>query len=228
MQPYWFPYIGYFQIMFLVDKFILLDDVSFINKGWINRNRILVNGQPVYITMPLNNASQNRLIREIEIIEDKKWRSKILKTIEMSYKKAPYFDGVFDLIKQVINYGDSDLSLSIYHCLKLVKEYLNIDAEIVKTSSVYPKQNLKSQNRILDICQREKAKTFYNTSAGMDLYDKSLFEQNNIEFHFVKTLPTTYLQLFTKEFTPFLSIIDVMMNNSVDEIENMFNEFTLE
>ena len=228
MQPYWFPYIGYFQVMSLTDKFVLLDDVNFINKGWINRNRILVNGQPMYITLPLKGASQNKIIREIKRGDDDKWRTKTLKTIEMSYKRAPFFDDVFNRIIQVINLRNSGLSDNIYESLMLISEYLGIDTEIIETSSSYLKQELKGEDRILDICKKEKAKTFYNTIAGSGLYDKLRFKSNDIELLFVKTLPTPYSQQQTKEFIPFLSIIDVMMNNSVSEIKNMLNEYDLD
>ncbi|MDR6194877.1 WbqC family protein [Siphonobacter sp. SORGH_AS_0500] len=95
MQPYLFPYIGYFQLLNAVDKFVIYDDVAFINRGWINRNSILNNGKAQLFTVPLKEASQNKLIHEISIDTDQKWRDKLLKTIQQNYKKAPHFAAVF-------------------------------------------------------------------------------------------------------------------------------------
>ena len=99
MQPYFFPYLGYWQLMNIVDKFVIYDDVNYIKRGWINRNRILVEGKPFYIHVPVMKASQNKIINEMEVFVDSSLRKKELKTIELAYKKAPFFDSVYPLIK---------------------------------------------------------------------------------------------------------------------------------
>ncbi|MDQ3534602.1 MAG: WbqC family protein, partial [Bacteroidota bacterium] len=102
MQPYLFPYIGYFQLINAVDKFVLLDDVNFINKGWINRNKLLINGKSCYFTVPLEKASQNKLIKDILIASDANWKGKLLKSIELAYKKAPHFGQIYTLVEKII------------------------------------------------------------------------------------------------------------------------------
>lgn len=100
MQPYLFPYIGYFQLLNAVDMFVVFDDVNFIKKGWINRNNILVNRQKYLFTVPLKDASQNKLIKEVQIADDG-WQEKFLKTVAQSYKKAEFFDEAFALIEKL-------------------------------------------------------------------------------------------------------------------------------
>src|SRR5688500_18274261 len=102
MQPYLFPYIGYIQLMSAVDHLVFLDDVAYINKGWINRNRSLQNGKDHLFTVPLLGASQNRLINSIEIADDGKWRTKFLRTIQMAYSKAPFYAETQPLIEGII------------------------------------------------------------------------------------------------------------------------------
>ena len=102
MQPYFFPYIGYFQLINAVDKFIIYDDVNYIKKGWINRNNILVNNSPNLIQVPLIAASQNRLIKDILVVDENNWKDKLLKTIYFNYKKAPFFDQIFSLLEEVL------------------------------------------------------------------------------------------------------------------------------
>jgi hypothetical protein len=114
MQPYFLPYIGYFQLINAVDEFIIYDDVNFINKGWINRNNILVNNKASLFTIPLREASQNKLINEIEIIQDGKWQNKLVKTIEQSYKKAPNFADFFPILSEIINYAENNTFTILY------------------------------------------------------------------------------------------------------------------
>lgn len=106
MQPYLFPYAGYFNLLAQVDKFVFFDDVNYINRGWINRNRLLLAGDVRYFTIPLIKASQNLKINQIYIQPKDIWLQKTLHTIKQSYAKAPNFHAVYDLLKEVFA-GDS-------------------------------------------------------------------------------------------------------------------------
>lgn len=226
MQPYIFPYIGYFQLINAVDKFIIYDDVNYINKGWINRNRILVNGKDSLFTIPLKEASQNKLINEIEVNWDESWKSKFLKTIEQSYKKAPFYLDVLPLIEKTIRLNQTTISAVITQNLKLVNEYLDINTEIVSSSSIYNNTHLKAQDRIIDICLQEKATTYINPIGGLELYDKSVFKNQDMALFFIKSKACTYKQ-FKNEFVPWLSIIDVLMFCSKTEVKEYLNNFEL-
>lgn len=227
MQPYFFPYIGYFQLINAADKFIILDDVNFINRGWINRNRILVNGADKLFTMPLKDASQNKLIKDIEILADRAEKEKMVKTIEFAYKKAPLFSHAFPLLQQIIFQEDKNLSYFLYKSLVILNEYLGIKTEIVRSSSVYGNADLKGQEKILDICTKENAYEYINPIGGTELYDKQRFAEKNIALYFLKSGEIQYLQ-FKNEFIPWLSIIDVIMFNPVPKIQEYLKRYTLQ
>ena len=226
MQPYIFPYIGYFQLLNTVDKFVIYDDVNFINKGWINRNRILMNQKDYTFTIPLKDASQNKLINTIELNWDLAWKGKFLKSIEQSYKKAPFYEMVIPIIQKSLNFENDNLSLLIFENLKLICDYLNIKTPIVSSSTIYKNTHLKAQDRILDICLQEKVTTYINPIGGMELYEKAIFQKQNIDLFFIKSKSITYPQ-FKNEFVPWLSIIDILMFNSVEKINEFLQEYEL-
>jgi hypothetical protein len=226
MQPYFLPYIGYLQLMQAVDKFVIYDDVNYINKGWINRNRILLNGQEYLFTIPLKNASQNKLIHEIGLSDDPKWRSKLLKTIEQAYKKAPFYTATSALIENILNLPADNLSHWITESFKVLNQHIGIQTELVASSSIYQNTHLKAQERILDICQQEKATQYVNPIGGVELYDKAFFEQAGIQLNFIKSKAVVYPQ-FKHEFTPWLSVLDVMMFNDIPAIQGFLKEYEL-
>ncbi len=226
MQPYIFPYIGYFQLIKAVDKFVLYDDVNFINRGWVNRNRILVNGKDSMFTIPLKDASQNKLINEIDVNWDDSWKGKFLKTIEQSYKKAPFYAEILPVIEKTIEAEGGNFSQIIEQNLRLICEYLDIKTEIISSSSIYQNTDKKAQERILDICLQEKANHYINPIGGLALYDKEKFAKKNRQMDFIKSLPVEYKQ-FKNEFVPWLSIIDVLMFNSKEEINKFLDKFEL-
>jgi len=226
MQPYIFPYIGYFQLIKAVDKFVIYDDVNFINRGWINRNRILVNGKDSLFTIPLKEASQNKLINEIEVNWDDAWKSKWLKTLEQSYKKAPYFQQVRPIIEQTLEQEKTIFSEIIVENLKLINAYLGITTEIISSSSIYQNTELKAQTRIVDICLKEKANHYINPIGGIELYQKEVFEEQGMQLNFIKSKSVQYPQL-KNDFVPWLSIIDVLMFNSVEQIQTFLDSYEL-
>ena len=222
MQPYFFPYLGYFQLINCVDTFVIFDDVNFINRGWINRNNILLNGSPHLIHVPLIEASQNKLINEILVVSETKWRTKLLKNIEHSYKRAPYFDPVYAIFESVIQSSHALISLLNLFGIQKVCDYLKINTKLVESSSIYENKSLKGQDRIIDICKKEKAEQYVNPSGGIELYDKSIFKEEGIQLNFLISKKTPYQQ-FKNEFVPYLSILDIMMFNSVEEINDLLN-----
>jgi len=226
MQPYIFPYIGYFQLINAVDKFVIYDDVNFINKGWINRNRILNNGKDSLFTIPLKEASQNKLINEIDINWDSAWKSKFIKTLEQCYKKAPFYTEILPIIEQTLSVDNEPVSKVIEYNLKLICNYLNIKTEIVSSSAIYQNTYLKAQERILDICLQEKVSQYINPIGGLELYDKKFFEAKGLRLNFIKSNSIEYPQ-FKNEFVPWLSMIDVLMFNSKEKIKEFLDNYEL-
>lgn len=226
MQPYFMPYIGYMQLMSAVDTFVLYDDVAFINRGWINRNRLLINGQEYLFTVPLKDASQNKRINEVHLADDPKWRSKLLKTIEQGYRKAPYYQTVMPLTEKVINFTTDSIADLVYFSLVELNQYLGLTTRLVQSSTIYANEDMKAQARILDICRQENAQRYINPIGGTELYDKPTFDQAGIQLNFIKSNRVEYPQ-FKNEFVPWLSIIDVLMFNDVATVRTMLTEYEL-
>ena len=228
MQPYIFPYIGYFQLINAVDKFIVYDDVNFIKQGWINRNNILVNNNVTLFTIPLENVSSFSKINEVNIASKlfDKWKFKFFKSIELSYKKAPYYIITNEILLETFNSNQKRISDICVNALKMVSDYLGIKTIIIDSPEVYANEYLKGEDRIIDICKIDSAKTYINAIGGMNIYSKENFALNNIELKFIKSQPIEYRQ-FNDNFVPWLSIVDVLMFNSKDEIKIMLNNYEL-
>lgn len=227
MQPYFFPYIGYFQMIKAVDKFVFYDDVNYIKRGWINRNRILSNGKELLFTLPLKEASQNKLIKDIETDITEKWRSKFSKTLNISYSKAPYYNEVFKLIESCLDYDNGNVATIAMNSVIQVSKYLNLSAKFEVSSEKYADtKGLERASRLLEICKRNLATTYINALGGSDLYDKKVFNKELVELLFIKPKEIIYKQ-FNNEFLPWLSIIDVMMFNSPEEVNRMLDRSEL-
>lgn len=226
MQPYFLPYIGYWQLMNAVDKYVIYDDVNFIKGGWINRNRILVNGKPQYFNVQMKGSSPFKLINEIEINNSEISINKNLKTIYMAYHKAPYFSKVNLLIEKILKNQTLNLAEYVINSIKCIAEYLNINSEIIISSKMPKNNELKNQDKVIEICKKLNATEYYNAIGGMELYSFDDFRKNGISLSFLKTNDIYYKQ-FNNEFVPNLSIIDVMMFNSQEEIKTMLDDFTL-
>lgn len=227
MQPYFLPYIGYLQLMKAVDTFVLYDDVAYINRGWINRNRLLINGQEYLFTIPLKDASQNKPIREIQLADDPKWRSKLLKTIEQGYRKAPFFDTVMPLTERIINHQTDSIAELIRVSLDELTTFLGLTTRIVPSSALYQNSHLKGQERILAICLQEKASRYINPIGGMELYDKPTFTAAGITLNFLQSKRVEYPQRGHQPFVPWLSIVDVLMNNDMPATLHLLSDFEL-
>lgn len=223
MQPYLFPYAGYWQLINAVDHFVIFDDVNFIKKGYINRNSILSNGKPQLITLELLGASQNKHINEIEVGNN---GQKMLKTIEMSYRKAPFFDKVFPLVTEILTNEEKNLAKFVGFSLKKISDHLKLNTKFVYSSDISKNNSLKAQDKILEIVSILKATKYINATGGQELYDKRNFLRENVELSFLDTSVMEYQQ-FDNKFAPNLSIVDTMMFNEVDEIATILSRYKL-
>lgn len=223
MQPYFFPYIGYYQLINAVDKFVIYDDVNFIKGGWINRNRILLNEAPFMLNIPMEGASSFKKINEINIGKNKE---KILLTIQQAYKKAPFYNKVYPLISEIIRHNNDNLALFISNSIIKVSEYFQIKTEIILSSDIEKNKELKAQEKVMSICKVLGATEYCNAIGGQELYSKETFSENGITLNFIKTRPIIYSQ-YKNQFIPWLSIIDVMMFNSSDDILEMLGKYDL-
>ena len=229
MQPYVFPYIGYFQLIKAVDKFIFYDDVNFIKGGWINRNNILINKNKSLFTIPLDKASPFVAINQTIINSNfyENWKLKFLKSIEQSYKKAPFFEETYSVVEKILNKKFEKISdLAICSIIE-ISEYLKINTQFEISSERYPLTGeVDKLDRLVSICKINKADNYINPIGGMELYSKTDFLKNDIILNFIKANPITYTQL-NNEFVPWLSIIDVIMFNSIEEISELLDKYEL-
>ena len=225
MQPYFFPYLGYFQLINAVDEFVIYDDIEFTKKGWINRNRILVNATDTIITLPLKKDSDFLHVNERFLSET--WdvdRKKMLNRITESYRKATYFKEVYPIVEECIMYDDRNLFNFILHSLQSLVQYLDIHTRFIVSSSIPINNQLKSSEKVKEICKQRKAKSYINPIGGIELYNKEDFKKNNLELKFHKMKNIEYNQ-FGNEFIPSLSIIDVMMFNNKVEVQSKLDYF---
>lgn len=226
MQPYFMPYIGYWQLMNLVDKYVIYDDVNFIKGGWINRNRILVNGEPKYFNVPMLGASPNLRINEVRVDHNEAIIRKNLRILEAAYKKAPYYDIVYPMLENILWCGEDNIAKYIEHSFRVLCEYLDIETELVVSSDLDKDNTLKRQDKVIAICRLLGATEYYNAIGGQELYSFEAFRKNGVQLYFVKTKNIVYSQ-FENEFQPSLSMIDVMMFNSKNRIKEYLEAYTL-
>ncbi|MCD4832931.1 MAG: WbqC family protein [Bacteroidales bacterium] len=244
MQPYFFPYIGYFQLINSVDKYILYDNLAFIKEAWINRNYILNKSsyKKNYVIVPLEKKSSNKKISEIKIFNHYDWRKKILNALYLNYNHAINFDQTYILIEKLVNYETEYLSEFNKNSIIKICDYLQIKTKISCNEGYFNEvENLIAQVtiegfdrekyptktlRILEFCKRERANIFYNAIGGQNLYSKELFKEHNVLLGFIKTENFKYKQ-HSNLFINNLSIIDVMMFNPKNVIKDMLNEFNI-
>lgn len=223
MQPYLFPYIGYYQLIKAVDTFVIYDDVNFIKQGWINRNRILLNGNDMMFNIILKGASSFKKINEIEVSGP---NLKLLATIEQAYHKAPYFTEVFPLLSNIISSKETNLARYLTNSLHAIISYLSINTIILISSEIDKDTLLKGEDKVIDICKQLNATNYINAIGGQELYHKEKFSENGLTLNFIKSKSIVYHQ-FKNKFFPWLSIIDVMMFNSPTKILLMLDNFEL-
>lgn len=228
MQPYFFPYVGYFQLINVVDKFVVYDNIQYTKRGWINRNRILVNGKDEYITVPLKRDSDTLNIDQRELSDAfAAERLKLLRRIEAAYHKAPYVATVMPLVERSLNAPSTNLFDFLLFGLREVLSFLGMQRDIIVSSSIPINHSLKSQSKVLAICQELKCDRYVNPIGGKELYKKEVFAANGIDLAFLKAELNPYAQ-FEQGFVPSLSIIDVMMFNPVESMPGILNQYSLE
>jgi hypothetical protein len=230
MQPYIFPYIGYFQLMRATDRFVIYDDVTFIKQGWIARNRILINGEPSFFVVPVRHASSSVAIRETKIDDGpqhRQWVAKLLKTVDNAYRRAPHFARVFPLVESVFAAPATHVAELAVASLKAVAAYLDLDVQWVETSGLYGNAALSGEDRVLAICRAEGASEYVNPSGGRALYHRDRFAARGVRLSFLQPQAIEYRQ-FNGPFVPWLSIVDVLMFNDRETARAMLDRYDLE
>lgn len=225
MQPYFLPYLGYYQLIDLADQFVIYDNIQYTKKGWINRNRILVNGREQLVSIPLKKGSDFLNIDQRYIAPDFN-RKKLLNLVAEGYKKAPQFLQVFPLIREIVEYKNENLFDFLFHSIQRIAAFMHIRTPIIRSSEIPADHSLHSQERILAICNRLKSQTYVNPVGGLNLYNKSEFARSGVTLRFHNMLALSYPQL-NGSFVSHLSIIDVLMFNSPETYPHLLSHYEL-
>lgn len=216
MQPYLFPYLGYFQLIYSADVFVIYDNIKYTKKGWINRNRILSGNSDAMISLPLKSDSDSLEIKDRRLATDYSPR-KLLNQLRGTYGKAPHFSETYQLLERVFHFSNPNLFDFLHNSIVETCRHLEIETEIKISSEINADHGLKSEERVISICRALSASTYVNAIGGTELYSRDRFAQNNLELKFNKPKLFVYPQ-FGKEFVPWLSIIDVLMFNAKDVV----------
>ena len=236
MQPYFLPYIGYFQLINSVDRFISYDNVSYTTRSWINRNRVLIrSGSIAYITVPVKHSGSDTYIHSIRIDNSQNWRQRILRTLYLNYRYAPFFEESFPLMEKLLIEHYDMISALNRKSLALICRHLGIDTLFIDDSGRYSaiEEQLKTaeasdkkHSRIISICKQEMADIYVNAIGGEKLYSKDIFMSEKINLLFIKTGQFRYNQN-QSIFHPNLSIIDVLMYAGVKKTKEFLNLYEL-
>ena len=219
MQPYFLPYVGYFQLIASVDKFIIYDNIKYTKKGWINRNRLLAGGTDQLFSLPLRSGSDSLQVRD-RVLADDFQPQKLLAQFHGDYRSAPEFARVYALLERVVLHPDRNLFAYVLHSVKAVCAELGIGTVIQASSEVGIDHALKHQEKVLALCAATAATTYVNAIGGTELYAKEDFAARGVELRFIRSHPLEYPQ-FGQAFVPWLSIVDVMMFNPPEKVREI-------
>ena len=225
MQPYFFPYIGYYQLINAVDQFIVYDNIKYTKKGWINRNRLLQNGQDVTFSIPLKKASDRLHIVNRELSDDFD-PINLLNIFKGNYSKAPFYNDVSILLEKILRYQNKNLFCYLHNSITQICDFLEIDTEILVSSELEADHSLIAEDRVISLCESVGAKTYVNPKGGIELYSKDHFSRSGIELKFLSTNMIEYKQ-FEEPFVSSLSIVDLLMFNSKDDVSQLLQEYQL-
>ena len=218
MQPYFMPYIGYWQRIKAVDQYVIYDDVNYIKNGWMNHNRIIVNKQEQLFTIPLVGASPNKLINEVGLDPTDKKRTNMIKTLEMAYRKAPHYEEGMSVLRPILESQETNFAKFLEFQIKTICHYLEIKTKLIVSSNIDKDNSLKAQDKVIQICKILGATEYYNALSGEELYSKEDFSREGIKLVFIKDKSSISYKQLSSEYIPSLSIIDVLMNCSKEEI----------
>lgn len=223
MQPYFLPYLGYWQLLACVDRFVLFDDVHFPKKGYVNRNSMLDRGEPRRFTLALKKASQNKLINEIEVGDN---RRQVYASLLQAYRQAPFVDAVEPLLRQLVLNPENNLARYVGRSIMLLADHLGLDAEILYSSDIDKPAGLRCQEKVIDLVRRMEADHYVNAIGGRELYQPQRFAEAGLKLSFLQPRLRAYDQ-GGAPFVPNLSVVDALMFNSPKQVRAMLDDYEL-
>ncbi len=227
MQPYLVPYLGYFQLTHAVDELVVYDDVQYMKGGWINRNRVLINSGVTYVGLPVQRASIHLRINERDFAEPfAKNKARFRKQVQQGYAKAPCHEATMALLRELLASPDRNVASFITRSLRLIAEHLGISTQLVSSSALGIATDKQGQDRVLAIAAERQSDVYINVPGGRSMYDPEAFAERGIELRFIVPADVTYDQR-SRTFVPNLSIIDVLMHNSPEDVRDLLSDYTL-
>ncbi|RID99993.1 WbqC family protein [Simplicispira hankyongi] len=225
MQPYFLPYIGYFQLISAVDVFVIYDNIKYTKKGWINRNRMLSNGGDVLFSIPIKKDSDSLDVvqRKLSVDFD---RAKLLNQLKGAYLKASNFDSAYRLVEKILHFDNDNLFFFIFNSVKEICAYLDIETDIKISSEIGINHRLKSQEKVIAICKEIGVNCYINSMGGVELYSSSEFKKYDIELNFLRTNISPYPQGGVN-FVSHLSIIDLLMHCDKEMVKSKLKDYSL-
>jgi hypothetical protein len=223
MQPYFFPYVGYFQLIGAVDLFIVYDNIKYTKKGWINRNRFLRDGEPCTFTLPLRQGSDTLDIRDRWLAEGFE-RDKLLRQWAGAYRRAPFVDEAMGVLEPVVRCPAANLFDFLHHSIVAVCAALGITTELLVSSGVSADHALKGEARVLSICRATGADLYLNPIGGVKLYEEAHFAERGVTLRFHALRPIRYTQ-GGSPWVPHLSIVDVLMYSGLEGTRVLLGAF---
>lgn len=228
MQPYFWPYLGYYQLIRAVDEFVIYDNIQFSKKGWVNRNRILVNGKDSFVTLPLEAGSDFSSIKDRNLTADfPKQADKLLRRLEGSYRKAAYFTEGVELAEKCLHFRSLNLFDFILNSVLVISEALGIKTNILISSTLNVNSSLVACDRVIATCNAIGARSYINPPGGRALYTAELFKKSNLRLYFLNPEICPYPQINTEVFVPNLSIIDMIMNIGAEGAIAQLDKYSL-
>lgn len=225
MQPYLFPYIGYYQLLVQSDIFVLYDDVTFIKNGFINRNRLKINNEAWWFTLPVSQASSHSKIYDIQLLDSR--NRKIKKSVLQNYSRAPHFDEVYPIFCRVIDQSDRHAVSMAEASLRLILDYLNLEKKIIRASALEYDRSLPAHLKLISLAKLFDCDHYVNSAGGKALYEKKVFAELGVQLSFLIPALSEYAQ-GNGTFIRSLSMIDHLMWCSKDQVLSHLEQFTLE
>lgn len=225
MQPYFLPYLGYWQLMNCVDTFVVYDDIQFTKKGWIHRNRFLQSGSDQMFSLPLKKDSDYLDVVQRSLADS--WpgeQAKLQRKIAAAYHKAPNLAEGIEILQECLHCPSNNLFEFVAHSIRTVKTRLGIGAELLVSSELGNTREHKGQERVLAICAALGATEYVNPIGGLTLYQPEAFAQQGIQLRFHRIGEVRYPQL-QSQFLPNLSVLDMLMFVGVSGVKDELTNF---
>lgn len=227
MQPYFLPYLGYWQLVDAVDEFIIHDDVEYSKGGWYNRNNILLNNQKHLFTLPLAKASDSEKINKREFANSiTKEKEKVIRKIQNAYVKSPHFKKTFEILEEIFQKDTQSLVTFNVHAIQSICRTLQISTPVSLSSELKIGDNITGPDRVLAVCKQKQAKKYINPIGGKSLYSAEIFASHGVSLKFIEMLDIRYFQNSTN-FIPSLSIIDALFHVGIEETKSLLTQYRL-